>query len=237
LSERILVVEDEESIARILVDAFEARGYQVTWLDHGDLARERLAARHDDLVLLDVMLPGISGFDLLRGMRKAGNQAPVIMLTAKGSEPDRVLGFELGVDDYVTKPFSVLELLGRVKAVLRRVTPEPVSPAEPVPPPVPATATIGPAVFDFRRLTVDGGLQAVTLSAKGFAVMEVLYGAKGNVVSRDALIDRVWGADDYINTRTIDNIIVRLRQLIELDPAEPRYLRTVYGVGYQLFTD
>ena len=232
MSERVLVVEDEEAIARILVDALETRGYQVTWLDHGDLARTHLAHRQDDLVLLDVMLPGVSGFDLLRGMRKAGNKAPVIMLTAKGSEPDRVLGFELGVDDYVTKPFSVLELLGRVKAVLRRLTPDPAAPVEAV---ADAAVTIGPARFDFRRLTVEGGRQDVTLSAKGFAVMDVLWQAKGAVVSRDDLIDRVWGVGEYINNRTIDNIIVRLRQVIEADPAEPGLLKTVYGVGYQLF--
>ncbi len=237
MPERILVVEDEEAIARILVDALETRGYQVTWLDHGDRAGERLAECQDDLILLDVMLPGRSGFDLLRGMRQAGNQAPVIMLTAKGAEPDRVLGFELGVDDYVTKPFSVLELLGRVKAVLRRLPAGDAAPAMAAPAEADSRATIGSATFDFRRLTVDGGLQRISLSAKGFAVMAVLYGARGGVVSRDALIDQVWGAGEYINTRTIDNIIVRLRQLVEQDPAEPHHLKTVYGVGYQLFVD
>jgi DNA-binding response OmpR family regulator len=236
LSERILVVEDEESIARILVDALESRGYRVTWLDRGDTAALHLTGSPDDLVLLDVMLPGCSGFDLLRQMRRQGNQTPVIMLTAKGTEPDRVLGFELGVDDYVTKPFSVLELLGRVKAVLRRHRPmaEPVAVSEPL---TTERVTVGPASFDFRRLTVDGAVKAVALSAKGFAVLEALHAAGGGVVSRDDLIDRVWGSGEYINNRTIDNIIVRLRQLIERDPAEPRHLKTVYGVGYQLLAD
>lgn len=232
--ERILVVEDEESIARILVDALESRGYGVTWLDRGDEAAKRLVLPPaDHLILLDVMLPGCSGFDVLRQMRKAGNQTPVIMLTAKGTEPDRVLGFELGVDDYVTKPFSVLELLGRVRAVLRRQMPVALSPAAPVP--VAADQVrVGPASFDFRRLTVDGAVKPVALSAKGFAVLEALHAAGGGVVTRDDLIDTVWGAGEFINNRTIDNIIVRLRQLIEVDPAEPRHLKTIYGVGYQL---
>lgn len=226
---KILVVEDEATIRRGLVEVLEAKGHEVLTAATGPdgLARATHREGPPDLVLLDVMLPGMSGFDVLRRIRDVAPGLPVIMLTAKGQEVDRVRGFELGVDDYVVKPFSVLELLGRVGAVLRRSNGAAVAEPEQV-------LTIGLATVDFDRMVLTRDGLGRELAAKGFDLLRCLVRHKGKVVSRDTIMDEVWGADAVLNTRTIDNYIVKLRQLVEPDPNSPRHLHTVHGAGYRL---
>ena len=224
----ILVIEDEAAIRRGLTEVLEAKGHRVQAAASGIEGLElALAGRAPDLVLLDIMLPGLGGFEVLRGIRASTPGLPVIMITAKGQEADKVLGFELGVDDYVTKPFSVLELLGRVGAVLRRASgslgDEPAG-----------IVMIGAAVVDFDRMILARDGETRELGIKGFDLLRCLIRHKGKVVSRDAIMDAVWGQDSLLNTRTIDNYIVKLRQLLEPDPNNPRHLHTVHGAGYRL---
>ncbi len=225
---QILVVEDEAAIRRGLVEVLEAKGHRVQAAVTGPEGLHlALAPSRPDLVLLDVMLPEMSGFDVLRAIRAKAPALPVIIVTAKGQEVDKVMGFELGVDDYVTKPFSVLELLGRVGAVLRRASGLPGDDPSGV-------LTIGMAIVDFDRLILSRDGVARELATKGFDLLRCLLRHKGKVVSRDAIMDEVWGQDSMLNTRTIDNYIVKLRQLIEPDPNNPCHLHTVHGAGYRL---
>ena len=226
---RILVVEDEAAIRRGLVEVLESKGHQVDTAVTGPdgLAKATDREAMPDLVLLDIMLPGMTGFDVLRRIRDVAPGLPVIILTAKGQEPDRVRGFELGVDDYVVKPFSVLELLGRVGAVLRRTNG--ITAAEPE-----LVVTIGLATVDFDRMVLTRDGRERDLAAKGFDLLRCLMRHKGKVVSRDTIMDEVWGADAVLNTRTIDNYVVKLRQLVEPDPNNPQHLHTVHGAGYRL---
>lgn len=226
---KILVVEDEAAIRRGLVEVLESRGHQVDTAVTGPEGLSKATNREarPDLVLLDVMLPGMTGFDVLRRIRDVAPGLPVIILTAKGQEIDRVRGFELGVDDYVVKPFSVLELLGRVGAVLRRANGAAAAEPEMV-------VNIGLATVDFDRMVLTREGQTRELAAKGFELLRCLLRHKGKVVSRDTIMDEVWGADAVLNTRTIDNYVVKLRQLVEPDPNNPRHLHTVHGAGYRL---
>ena len=226
MNNRILLVEDEMSLAIGLVDVMKVKGYQVDHVSDGQEALTRGLRGDYGLILLDAMLPGLSGFEVLRELRRQDNATPVIMLTARGTEMDRVLGFELGVDDYVTKPFSLLELLGRVAAVLRR-TARPAAPREEV-------LRLGSAVVDLERFTVVRGETELALPAKAFALLKVLAARQGQVVSRDALMDEAWGAEECITLRTLNNLIVKIRQAIEVDPEDPHFLKTVHGVGYKL---
>ncbi|MBI6545953.1 MAG: response regulator transcription factor [Cyanobacteria bacterium NC_groundwater_1444_Ag_S-0.65um_54_12] len=226
----ILVIEDEAAIRRGLVEVLEAKGYRVVAVSSG---LEGLSLAIDpmeppQLVLLDLMLPGISGAEILQEIRRCAPQLPVIIITAKGQERDKVLGFELGADDYVTKPFSILELLGRVSAVLRRtngVLDRAVSVG---------LVIIGLATVDFDQMVLLRDGIARELSVKGFELLHCLLRHRGKVVSRDTLMDEVWGQEAILNSRTIDNYIVKLRQLIEPDPNDPHYLHTVHGAGYRL---
>ena len=226
---KILVVEDEAAIRRGLIEVLEAKGHDVDTAANGPDGLTKATARDSrpDLVLLDIMLPGMSGYDVLRRIRDSVPGLPVIMLTAKGQEPDRVRGFELGVDDYVVKPFSVLEVLGRVGAVLRRSAG--IAAAEPD-----QVLDIGLATVDFDRMVLSRDGSQRDLAAKGFDLLRCLVRHKGKVVSRDTIMDEVWGMDAVLNTRTIDNYIVKLRQLVEPDPNNPRHLHTVHGAGYRL---
>jgi DNA-binding response OmpR family regulator len=216
-----------------LVDVLAVKGYQVDVAERGDEGLALARAGAYQLILLDVMLPGMSGFDVLKALRAEGLMTPVLMLTAQNTELDKVLGFELGVDDYVTKPFSLLELLGRIGALLRRGAPagEPAGgPAEGPP----EALRFGPVTLDLRRYQASRDGQPIELPAKAFDVLGALARRKGEVVSRDDLIDEVWGKDEFINQRTVNNLVVRLRQAIEPDAEAPRYLKTVHGVGYRL---
>jgi DNA-binding response OmpR family regulator len=226
MSARILIVEDEADVLMGLEDLLRAKGHEVLSATTGPEGLTKAVAAAPDLILLDVMLPGLSGFEVLRKLRAAGHVTPVILLTARGAEVDKVLGFELGVDDYVTKPFSILELMGRIGAVLRRTGAGRAA--------GPAALSLGEAEVDFERLELRRAGRPVELPQRAIAMLRVLAVADGRVVSRDQLIDEVWGRDQALNTRTIDNMVVRLRQAIEPDPEQPRHLLTVHGRGYRL---
>lgn len=226
MSTRILIVEDEAPVRAGLVDLLTAKGYEVLAAETGPEGLAKARAAQPDLVLLDVMLPGASGYDVLRTLRAEGHTLPVIMVTAKGAELDKVLGFELGVDDYVTKPFSILELMGRIQAVLRR--------AAPATPRALAAMTLGVVTVDFQRLELRRAGKRVDVPTRAIEVLAALLRADGRIVSRDALLDAVWGRDQVVNPRTVDNLVVKLRQAIEGDPANPRHLKTIHGVGYRL---
>jgi DNA-binding response OmpR family regulator len=223
----ILVVEDEPGMFRGLVDNLEAEGYEVVGATDGEAGLERILEGNLDLVLLDVMLPRLSGFDVLKKARQKGVATPVIMLTAKGEEIDRVLGLELGADDYVTKPFSLRELLARVKAVLRRGAPE--SSAQPLP-----VITVGEVTIDFGTYTARRGETSIAMTPKEFEIVKFLWQHKNETVRRDDLLTEVWGYDESVSTRTIDNFILKLRSKIEADPSRPRHIITIHGAGYKL---
>lgn len=227
MNERILVVEDEPSMLKGLMDVLSVKGYQAQSASRGDEGLSLALNGDIHLILLDVMLPELSGFDVLRQLRQAGKTTPVILLTARNTEMDKVLGFELGVDDYVTKPFSLLELLGRIAAVLRRAGSQ-------VAVTSPETLVFGDIAVDLKRYVAKSPTEDLELPAKAFDMLKVLARHRGEVVSRDTLIDEVWGQDEYINHRTVNNLVVKLRQAIEDDVAAPRFLKTIHGVGYRL---
>src|SRR5690606_33779955 len=221
---RILVVEDEESYSDPLSYLLGREGYEVVVAPDGPSALDEFERRGADLVLLDLMLPGLSGTEVCRQLRQRSN-VPVIMLTAKDSEIDRVVGRELGAGDYVTKPYSGRELLARIKAVLRRHTePEEL---------LPATVEAGPVRMDVERHTVTVDGEPVNLPLKEFELLEMLLRNAGRVLTRGQLIDRVWGSDYVGDTKTLDVHIKRLRAKIEPDPANPRHIVTVRGLGYK----
>lgn len=226
MSFSLLLVEDEMALAVGLIDVLEVKGYRVEHAAQGQQALEQALKNRYDLILLDVMLPGLSGFEILRQLRAAQVSSQVIMLTSRSSEVDKVLGFELGVDDYVTKPFSVLELLGRIGAVLRRA--QPVASVEVGC----GRLCFGPITVDLERYCVEGN--EVRLPAKGFELLKFLASKKGQVVTRDQLMDEVWGAEESITLRTLNNLVVKIRQAIEANPEQPQFLKTIHGVGYRL---
>lgn len=226
---RVLIIEDEPPVLRGLVDLFSAKGYEVVTAETGPEGLIKAASARPDLVLLDVMLPGLSGFDVLRAMRARQIRTPVVMLTAKGAEIDKVLGFELGVDDYLTKPFSILELLGRVQAVLRRSAPR----SPDVQPPL----SLGDVEVDFASLELRKAGTRQALPERAIELLAVLDRAGGRIVSRNELIDAVWGADQALNPRTVDNLVLKLRQALEPDPNAPVHLLTVHGRGYRFLRD
>lgn len=226
MSARILVIEDEAPVRQGIVDLLTAKGYEVITAETGPAGLVKALTAGPHLVLLDVMLPGMSGFELLGTLRARGVQTPVVMLTAKGTEIDKVTGFELGVDDYVTKPFSILELLHRIQAVLRRSSSTAQAPL--------SALTLGPVEVDFQALVLRRDGRPVELPARAVELLAVLARAEGGIVSRDRLLDEVWGADQVVNPRTVDNLVVKLRQALEERPEEPRVLLTVHGRGYRL---
>jgi len=222
---RVLLVEDEESFSDPLSYLLKAEGFEVAVAATGPEALAEYDRGGADLVLLDLMLPGLSGTEVCRQLRARGS-VPVIMLTARDSEIDKVVGLELGADDYVTKPYSTRELLARMRAVLRRRS----EPAEDV-----ATAALaaGPVRMDVERHVVAVAGQQVQLPLKEFELLELLLRNAGRVLTRGQLIDRVWGADYVGDTKTLDVHVKRLRAKVEPDPASPRYLVTVRGLGYK----
>jgi two-component system response regulator RegX3 len=229
---RILVVEDEESYREPLTYQLTREGYDVVAVADGTAA---LAAYDDggaDLVLLDLMLPGLSGTEVCRELRQRGD-VPVIMLTAKDGEIDKVVGLELGADDYVTKPYSFRELLARVRAVLRRRQPASTVEDEDSP----ELFGAGPVQMDVDRHVVTVRGELVSLPLKEFDLLEFLLRNAGRVLTRGQLIDRVWGSDYVGDTKTLDVHVKRLRAKIEVDPASPELLQTVRGLGYKLVDD
>ncbi len=221
---RILVVEDDPAILRGLVDNLEGEGYEVVPADNGEAALAAVGEREPDLVILDLMLPMLSGYEVCRSLREDGNTTPILMLTARGEEGDRVLGLDLGADDYVTKPFSLRELLARVRALLRRTA----SAAA-----LPETLQFDDVTIDFPRYEATRDGEPIHLTRKEYGLLRLMASRPGEVVSRDMLLDEVWGYERYPSTRTVDNHIASLRSKLEEDAANPRHLLTVFGVGYK----
>lgn len=220
----ILIVEDDATLARGLAHNLEFEGYAVVAAGDAETAVDLLRDRCVDLILLDVMLPRSSGLDLCRTLRAQDVQTPIVMLTARGEEADRVLGLELGADDYVTKPFSVPELLARIKAVLRRARPSR-DEAQ--------ACSFGIAVVDFMRFDAQVNGEPVHLSPKQFGLLQYLVRHEGRPVTRGELLDEVWGYDNPPTTRTVDNHVADMRAKLEEDPSAPAHILTVHGVGYK----
>ena len=221
---RILVIEDDAAILRGLKDNLVAESYEVLTAEDGEEGY-RLAREEDpDLIILDLMLPTLSGYEICRKLRDEGDSVLILMLTARGEEADRILGLDLGADDYVTKPFSVRELKARVRALLRR------SDAQSAPP---DTLSFGEVVVDFPQYDARKGGNPVEMTPKEFGVLRYLAARAGDVVSRYELLEEVWGYGKFPTTRTVDNHLAALRAKLEDDPAEPRYLQTVHRVGYK----
>lgn len=227
-AERLVIAEDEAHLAEVLADNLLLEGYRVEVVGDGESALTRIVAEPPALVLLDVMLPRLDGFSVCERLRAAGNEVPILFLTARNSDDDRVRGLELGGDDYLGKPFDLRELLLRVRAILKRAQwfGSPSSAGE--------RLVLGDAVIDFKSFTARTGEREVRLSTKETMILRVLAERAGEVVSRADILDRVWGYDAFPTTRTIDNFIVRLRRILEPDPASPRYIHTIRGMGYRL---
>jgi DNA-binding response OmpR family regulator len=233
-----LVVEDDESIALALKMNLEAEGYPVSLETDGERGLEAARAEHIDLVILDVMLPKKNGLEVVRQLRNEGRRVPVIMLSARGAESDKVMGLELGAEDYITKPFGLAELFARVKAVLRRAPRDAQEKAEQERPASAESERPEPLITG--ALHIDPGTRqvqkngtSVGLTATEFDVLWCLVEAGGKVLSREQIQARVWGPDHHGTLRTIDNFLLQLRSKLEEDPAAPRHLLTVRGVGYR----
>jgi len=221
---KILIVEDEPNMIAGLRDNFEYEGYGVITAPDGVAGLERALAESPDLIILDVMMPHMSGLDVCKQLKAKRPSIPIIMLTARGQEVDKVIGLELGADDYVTKPFSIRELLARVKAVLRR--------AQPVPKDQERYA-FGDVEVNLRSCQVSRQGKQLEVSSKEFDLLKYFLVHSGEAISRDRLLEEVWGYDRFPTTRTVDAHIVRLRQKLEPKPDDPRYFLTVHGVGYK----
>jgi DNA-binding response OmpR family regulator len=223
VSKRVLIVEDDKAIARLLRDNLQYEGFKVESSETGHDALAIAKRFAPDLVLLDLMLPNdLDGFELCRSLSQGPKRIPVIILTALGQKEDRIRGLTLGADDYVTKPFALDELLARIHAVLRRVTPRL------------DQLKLGSALIDFRRLRAFKSGKELILTDREFEVLRYLAERSGTVVTRDELLRVVWGYADAPTTRTVDNFIFRLRHKLEPDPHHPRYIRSAYGDGYRL---
>jgi two-component system alkaline phosphatase synthesis response regulator PhoP len=223
--ERVLVVDDEESIRKLVEYNLTQAGYEVTVAEDGLQALDMIHQQHVDMVVLDLMLPGIGGMELCKRLRQQQSKVPIIMLTARGEEIDRVLGLEMGADDYVTKPFSPRELVARVRAVLRR-NPEESGEGG-------GFIEAGPLRLDPEKYVVTVRGEVVDLTPREFELLHYLLRHMDRVVSRDQLLDRVWGYEYAGDTRLVDVHISHLRDKIESDPKAPQYIKTVRGVGYK----
>jgi two-component system alkaline phosphatase synthesis response regulator PhoP len=222
---KILIIEDEEDIVKGLTINLKDEGYEVDWAPDGESGLRKSLEETPDLIILDIMLPEMDGLDVCRELRKKDIDIPILMLTAKNEEIDRVVGLELGADDYITKPFSVRELIARVKAHLRRVRKEDKSGQN--------TYAFGDVEIDFVHFKIrKKGIEqdATSLEMK---ILEYFIQHRGQVVSRDDLLNEVWGYDNYPTTRTIDNHILKIRKKIEKDSTHPQYIHSIYGGGYR----
>jgi len=224
---RILVVEDEPSMQMGLADNLGFEGYTVGMASDGNQALQMITNETWDLVLLDVMMPGISGFDVLKSIRKQGIKVAVIMLSARSQEMDRVLGLELGADDYIIKPFSLRELMARIKAVLRRSESDSASDNR-------SNIQIGRLSVDFKGGRAWQDSDEIELSNRELELLRFLWQHKGETISREKILQTVWGFDEAPTSRTVDNFIVKLRQKIEATNGSPRFIISVHGVGYKL---
>jgi len=221
---KILIVEDEPNMVAGLRDNFEFEGYEVISAPDGVAGLERAVSQTPDLVILDVMMPRMSGLEVCKQLKAKRPEIPIIMLTARGQEVDKVVGLELGADDYVTKPFSIRELLARVKAVLRRA--QPVAQDQ-------ERRAFGDVEVNFRTCQVLRKGKPLEFSAKEFELLKYFVSHSGEALSRDRLLEDVWGYDSFPTTRTVDAHIVRLRQKLESKPDEPHLILTIHGIGYK----
>ena len=219
---RILIVEDEPSIALALEDDLRREGYVTETASDGEIAARKAISERFDLILLDVMLPKKDGFDVCRDVRRAGVQTPIVLLTAKTQESEKVLGLELGADDYVTKPYSARELRARVKAHLRRNAA-----------PLPDVYRFGDAELDFARCELLRAGKVLELSALEFKLLAAFVRRSGRLLTRAQLLDEVWGPGTHVTYRVVDNQVTNLRKKIEPDPERPRYLIALRGLGYR----
>ena len=221
---RVLIVEDDDSMAVALKDGFEYEGYNVVLARDGATGLEMAGKEKPDLMILDVMLPKMNGLDVCRQIRKEGNNLPIIMLTARGQEIDKVLGLKLGADDYITKPFGFLELMARVEALIRRASGA-------------ATAaevyTFGDVTVDFKKCEAKKGTKSLQLSAREYRLLQYMVQHRGEVITREQLLDAVWDYDSAPLTRTVDMHVAKLRKKVEDVPSDPKYLVTVHRIGYK----
>jgi DNA-binding response OmpR family regulator len=220
---RIAVIEDDEGVRRSLVLNLELEGFTVLTAEDGEAGVALVNAEQPDLILLDVMMPKKDGLQTCKELRNAGISTPLILLTARSAEVDKVLGLELGADDYLAKPFGMLELIARVKALLRRVQGSKVV----------DKVSFDDVIIDFKAYKAERAQSPLELSAREYRLLQYLIAKSGVVVTRDELLDEVWGYNSYPSTRTVDNHIARLRQKIEPNAEEPTHILTVHGVGYK----
>ena len=223
--ERVLIIEDEMPMRTALQDVLQGEGYRVLTAADGQSGLERALAEKPDLILLDIMMPKLDGYGVCAELRRLAIPVPILMLTAKGQIEDRVLGLDVGADDYLVKPFSTDELLARVRALLRRVQRQAKAPAK---------LKLGEVEIDLVRQTAARGRKPLHLTMKEIAMLRLMAETPGQPVSRERFLDAVWGYTAFPTTRTVDNHIASLRGKIEKDPEEPRWLKTVHGLGYKL---
>ncbi len=236
INPKILVIEDESSVREGLVDSLSLEGYSVVWRDNGKDGVVAYDEEKPDLVILDVMMPGLDGLEVCRRIRQNGTYTPIIILTAKSSEIDKVVGLEIGADDYLTKPFGMRELFARVKAVLRRYSQSGAAQVQETlvsEKTGPEELTFSDVIIDFKTYRAKKGDKSLTLSAKEFELIRYLFQHQDIPVSRNELLDHVWGYNSYPTTRTVDNFIARLRQKLEKVPDKPEHILTVHGIGYK----
>ena len=225
LMPRILIIEDETPMRTALADVIEGEGYRALTAADGESGLQRAIDEKPDLILLDIMMPKLDGYEVCAELRRLANPVPILMLTAKGQIEDRVTGLDAGADDYLVKPFSTEELLARVRALLRRIQ---------KPGHAPAKLKLGDVEIDLARQTATRGRKPIHLTAKEFAMLRLMAESPGEPVTRERFLDVVWGYAAFPTTRTVDNHIASLRAKIERDPDSPRWIKTVHGVGYKL---
>lgn len=221
---KILIIEDDPAIRLGLKESFTNEGYAVTEIDSGDKGFDKAKTAEFDLIILDLILPNKDGIEICKDLRSEGIKTPIIIVTSRKEEIDKILGLEIGADDYVTKPFSIRELLARVKALIRRSTYEPGNIEE---------VAFADLKIDFKKQELLKGENPVRLSATEYRILHYFIDHEGEVISRDKFLDEVWGYDSYPTTRTVDNYILSLRKKIEDDPSNPKHLLTVHKVGYK----
>ena len=225
MKEKILIIEDEEDLVKGLKLNLADEGYEVDWAADGEEGLRKALEEQPQLIILDIMLPKMNGLDICRELRLKNISIPIIMLTAKGEEIDKVLGLEIGADDYMTKPFSIRELLARIKAHLRREKRERKT--------IPDVYRFGDVEIDFTHFKVKRKDKELDLTSLELDILKYFIAHKEEVVTREALLDKVWGYEKYPTTRTIDNHILKLRKKVEADPSHPEYILSVYGEGYR----
>ncbi len=225
MDEKILIIEDEEDLVKGLKLNLADEGYEVDWASNGEEGLRKAIEETPNLIILDIMLPKKNGLDVCRELRQKHVTIPIIMLTAKGEEIDKVVGLEIGADDYMTKPFSIRELLARIKAHLRREKREAKT--------IPDVYSFGDVEIDFTHFKVKHKDKQLDVTSLEVEILKYFIAHQGEVITRENLLDKIWGYDKYPTTRTIDNHILKLRKKIETDPSHPKYILSIYGEGYR----